>query len=45
MNSKEKAMREEFQFLIGRLKTVDTMKIFKKVNGFQFLIGRLKTTE
>ena len=32
-----------FQFLIGRLKTIDGHTIVDLFNPFQFLIGRLKT--
>ena len=32
-----------FQFLIGRLKTVENEVMETEINEFQFLIGRLKT--
>ena len=32
-----------FQFLIGRLETVDLLEIEQVFSGFQFLIGRLET--
>ncbi len=36
-------MREMFQFLIGRLKTLRAVYDYLLGTGFQFLIGRLKT--
>ena len=32
-----------FQFLLGRLKTLDASKSYSPDNEFQFLLGRLKT--
>ena len=36
--------REEFQFLIGRLKTINGFDKEDQLRLFQFLIGRLKTS-
>ncbi len=39
------AQQYRFQFLIGRLKTKNSMDFLTQIYKFQFLIGRLKTRE
>jgi len=43
VSNERNSIKNTFQFLIGRLKTVQHITTSPGINPFQFLIGRLKT--